>query len=212
MKNLILPIILLFVSALLTFTSCQKDPEIITETVVVVETDTVFINTQNTDTLVIQITDTISLTTFVQDTATTFILIRHAEDTGSGNDPTLSSMGEERVEELNRLLENVDLNGVYSTNFNRTKLTAQPIADEKGLSLELYNAFNSNALADEILQNHHSGAALVVGHSNTIPMLLNVLTGTNSFNQIPETEYDNLFVVSVFEKGRAEVVHLKYGE
>jgi len=42
--------------------------------------------------------------------------------------------------------------------------------------------------------------------------LLNVLTGTNSFNQIPETEYDNLFVVSVFEKGRAEVVHLKYGE
>ncbi|MDF1867840.1 MAG: hypothetical protein P1U70_23680, partial [Saprospiraceae bacterium] len=66
MKNLILPIILLFVSALLTFTSCQKDPEIITETVVVVETDTVFITTQNTDTLVIQITDTISLTTFVQ--------------------------------------------------------------------------------------------------------------------------------------------------
>lgn len=193
---------LLFALGLLLCWSCKKDPEIITETVVVTVQDTI----------TIQITDTLTLTTFVHDTATTFILARHAETTGSGSDPVLSANGLARVDELNRLLQNVDLTGVYSTNFNRTKGTAQPVADEKGLPLNIYNAFNSNQLTDNVLQDHHSEGVLVVGHSNTIPMLLNVLTGTNDFNQIPEEEYDNLFVVTVFEKGRAEVVHLKYGE
>ena len=51
---------------------------------------------------------------------------------------------------------------------------------------------------------------MIVGHSNTTPSLLNVLTGTSNYSNIPESEYDNLYIVTVFEKGRAEVVHFKY--
>jgi 2,3-bisphosphoglycerate-dependent phosphoglycerate mutase len=53
---------------------------------------------------------------------------------------------------------------------------------------------------------------VVLGHSNTVPLLLNILTGTDDFSNLPETQYDNLFIVSVFEKGRSKVVHLKYGK
>ncbi len=193
-----------------TLNSCEKDPEIITETVVVVETDTVILTVQ--DTILIHKTDTVTLTDFVKDTVTTFLLARHAETTGMGSNPSLSVQGLERVDELKRIMQNVSLNGVFSTNLNRTKETAQPVADEKGLALDIYNAFNPNQLADNVLEDFQSGVTLVIGHSNTIPELLNVLTGTSNFSTIPEEEYDNLFVVSVLEKGRANVVHMKYGQ
>ncbi|MEZ4931359.1 MAG: hypothetical protein R2788_04405 [Saprospiraceae bacterium] len=60
-------------------TSCDKDPDIITETVTV--TDTVIVT--QVDTVFISLTDTVTITEFMQDTATTFILVRHAETTRS---------------------------------------------------------------------------------------------------------------------------------
>ncbi|MBK9015478.1 MAG: histidine phosphatase family protein [Saprospiraceae bacterium] len=164
------------------------------------------------DTVVVQLTDTLTLTQFIHDTATTFILVRHAETTGIGSDPSLSTDGQERANELLRVLQNLPLNAVYATNYNRTEQTAQPTATEKGLTVQTYDAFNLDPMVDAVLENQTGGAVLVVGHSNTTPNLLNLLTGTNNYAQLPETQYDNLYVVSVFEKGRATVVHLKYGE
>jgi len=190
------------------FVNCEKDPKIITETVI--ETDTIYV--VSTDTVFQHITDTLTLTEFIEDTATTFILARHAETTGSGSDPMLSADGQARAAELVRLLKNVSLEAVYATNFNRTKLTAQPTATDKGLTVQLYDAFAPGPLADAILENYKGRAVLVLGHSNTIPTLLNTLTGTNDFALIPDNQYDNLFVVTVSKKGKATVVHLKYGK
>lgn len=202
----ILPGIVLVLCAL--FFSCEKEPQIITETII--KTDTLIIT--QVDTVIVQITDTLTLTEFIQDTATTFILLRHAETTGIGSDPALSTAGQDRAAELIRILKNVPLNAVYSTNFNRTRQTAQPIATDQSLALQTYNAFAPDLLANNALAAHRHGAVLVVGHSNTVPELLNVLTGTSFYQQLPESQYDNLYLVTVFEKGRAKVLHLKYGE
>jgi 2,3-bisphosphoglycerate-dependent phosphoglycerate mutase len=190
------------------FVNCEKEPQIITETVI--ETDTIYI--VNTDTVIQHITDTVTLTEFIEDTATTFILARHAETTGIGSDPVLSADGQERAVELVRLLKNVSLEAVYATNFNRTKQTAQPAATDKGLTVQIYDPFAPGPLADAVLGNYKARTVLVLGHSNTIPTLLNTLTDTNNFALIPDTQYDNLFVVTVFKKGKATVVHLKYGK
>jgi broad specificity phosphatase PhoE len=190
------------------FVNCEKEPQVITETII--ETDTIYIT--HTDTVVQHITDTLTLTEFVEDTVTTFILSRHAETTGVGSDPALSTDGQERANELLRILKNVSLEAVYATNFNRTKQTAQPTATDKGLTVQTYDPFSPGALADAVLENYKGGAVLVLGHSNTIPTLLNTLTGTNNFALIPDNQYDNLFVVSVSKKGKATVVHLKYGK
>ena len=61
-----------------------------------------------TDTLVIHKTDTVILNQYIEDSATTFILSRHAETTGIGTDPALSVVGQERAIELARVL-NVDI-------------------------------------------------------------------------------------------------------
>lgn len=197
---------LLVVSAL--FFNCEKEPKIITETVI--ETDTLYIVT--TDTVFQHITDTLTLTEFIEDTATTFILARHAETTGAGSDPVLSADGQERATELLRVLKNVPLEAVYATNFNRTQQTAQPTAADKGLAVQVYDPFAPGPLSDAVLENYKGRAVLLLGHSNTVPALLNTLTGANDFAQIPDNQYDNLYLVTVYKKGKAKVVHLKYGK
>ena len=187
---------------------CRKDPETIIKTITV--TDTLVVT--QTDTVLLTVTDTVSLNTFIHDTATTFILSRHCETTGIGSDPDLSTAGTARAQELLRVLKNVPLDAVYSTNFKRTIQTATPTATDKALTVKTYNPNALSPFVDNALATHHGKTILVVGHSNTTPSLLNVLTGTTLYQQLPETEYDNLYIVTVFEKGRATVTHLKYGE
>ncbi|MGB4846491.1 MAG: hypothetical protein WBP41_01160 [Saprospiraceae bacterium] len=62
------------------------------------------------------------------------------------------------------------------------------------------------------MKSFPKGIVLIVGHSNTIPALLNLMVGANTYPDLPETEYDNLFVVNVSAKGDATVVQMKYGE
>lgn len=201
---LLLPCLLALASALC---SCEKEPEIITKTVV--ETDTLIV-TQH-DTVFIQVTDTLTLTDFIHDTATTFIVLRHAETTGGGTNPNLSTEGLARAEELKRILANVPLAAVFSSNYNRTKQTAQPTADDKSLTVNIYDPLNQSPLVDNWLSTYRGKTVLVLGHSNTAPSLLNLFVGSNQYANLPDSEYDNLFIATVSEKGRATVLHLKYG-
>ncbi len=50
----------------------------------------------------------------------------------------------------------------------------------------------------------------MVGHSNTIPKLVNDLTKTSAFPTLSDTEYDALFVVTVPKKGAATAVLMRY--
>lgn len=206
---MIRPLLLFAATALLPllFVHCDKEPKVITE--IVTKTDTLVVTIQ--DTVVQHVTDTLILSELVPDTATTFILLRHAETSGAGSDPALSAAGQQRAAELVRVLKNVPVQAVYATSYLRTTQTAQPTATDKSLNVQTYDPFAPGPLTDAVLNAYQGQAVLIVGHSNTIPALLNVLTGTNDFAQIPDTQYDNLFIVSVFEKGRAKVTHLKYG-
>ena len=51
---------------------------------------------------------------------------------------------------------------------------------------------------------------LVVGHSNSIPDVIKMLGG-DVVPTIDERKFDDLFIVTVYAKGKAKVTHLKYG-
>ena len=194
----------MLMALLFSLTSCDKDPEII------IQKETITVH----DTLIILDTVTLIETVFqtIPDTATTFILVRHAETTGGGSNPALSPAGQARAEELNRVLSLLDLDAVYSTDFNRTKQTAQPAALAHSLSVFTYGPFSPDALIIQALDAYPKGIVLIVGHSNTTPAFLNAMVGANTYPDLPETEYDNLFVVHVSSKGDATVIHMKYGQ
>ena len=202
----LLVIALIAFTLLLCFSSCETEK-------IVIEKEVVYI----TDTLTI--VDTVTITEIVTetiikhstDTATTFILVKHAETSGISTDRSLSSTGRARAQELSRILSNVPLAAVFSTNYNRTRGTASPTATNQSINLETYGAFDLDLLADNNLTDHHGEIVLVVGHSNTIPSLANILIGEDTYSDFSETEFDNLFIITVVEKGRSKVVHMKYG-
>lgn len=199
MKKAILffiPVLIILVSS---FLSCVKEPDIITKTVI------------EHDTIVIQLTDTVTVTDFISDTATTFILLRHAETTGGGTNPSLSTAGQARAEELRRILANVPLAAIFASNYNRTLQTAQPTATDKSLIVKTYDPIDQSPIVDDWLNNYKGKTVLVLGHSNTIPDLLNLFLGGTVYANLPDSEYNNLYIATVSEKGSAKILHLKYG-
>lgn len=191
---------LLLLAACSTMYSCDQEPEIIIEKEIITVHDTLYL------------LDTIIETIFqsTPDTATTYILLRHAETTGAGSNPALSAAGMARAEELKGMLQSLTVSAVYATNFLRTQHTAQPLATDQGLTVQPYDAFSPDPLIDQTLEAYPMGVVVIVGHSNTTPDFLNAMTGTSMYQDIPESEYDNLFIVHVTKRGRATVTHLKY--
>lgn len=156
------------------------------------------------------------------DPVTTVFLIRHAERAEEPRqDPPLTEKGTARSQELARLLSAAGIKAIYTSQFARTKLTAEPLAKQSGiaptaLSLKL-NPSNPRQIAEESTKetvdkilSHGGGSVLVVGHSNSIPDVIKML-GADVTPAIDEKTFDDLFVVTVYAKGKAKVTHLKYG-
>jgi len=75
------------------------------------------------------------------------------------------------------------------------------------------NQINANKTSDLVAQIHaqHSGQTIfIAGHNNSVPEIIAALGGP-TLPIIPETQFDNLYIVTVYRTGKAKVVKLKYG-
>lgn len=150
-------------------------------------------------------------TTFLRP-VTTVIVVRHAEKNIESNNPNpdLSPAGQARAQELGRVIGKAGVTAIYATQFRRTQQTVQPLATAFGLPITELNARNTAELGRQISLNNRGGVVVVAGHSDTVPKIIAELGGEN-FPDIPDSEYDNMFVVTVYRYGQAKVVKLKYG-
>jgi 2,3-bisphosphoglycerate-dependent phosphoglycerate mutase len=137
-----------------------------------------------------------------------FYVVRHAErdNAAMSSDVPLSEAGKQRAMALKELLKNEHISHVYSTNFVRTKSTAQPLADALNKPVEIYKPGDS-AFVQEIRKSG-KGNYLIVGHSNTVDDLANQLAGTKVVpGDLPDSQYGDLFIIRKkgkrysFEKG-----------
>jgi phosphohistidine phosphatase SixA len=143
---------------------------------------------------------------------TTVILVRHAEKVIDPNssDQDLSPAGQARAQELVRVLGDAGINAIYTTQFKRTQQTAKPLADKLGLPVIQVNSKNTAELLTRIRSQHRGQVIFIAGHNNTVPEIIAALGGPQ-FPTIPESQYDNLYIVTVYRTGKAKVVELKYG-
>lgn len=148
---------------------------------------------------------------------TTVFVVRHAEKSAEPGDPPLDAAGERRAKELVRVLADVGVDALIATQFRRTRETLLPLAQERGLevgSLPVDAAdltAQSRDVARMILDRHRGGTVVVAGHSNTVPLLLAAL-GVDDPPILTETDYDDLFVVTIAPGGDRRLIHLHYGE
>jgi len=130
-------------------------------------------------------------------------VVRHAEKAAQAanmsSDVPLSTVGKQRAERLGGLLHDKKIGLIYYTNTIRTKTTAEPTANHFLLSINTYGPKPDSAFI-KLLKSQKKNT-LVVGHSNTVDDIVNMLCGeTKVAGDLDETIYDNLYVIK--RKGR----------
>jgi phosphohistidine phosphatase SixA len=143
---------------------------------------------------------------------TTVIIVRHAEKNIEPNnpDPDLSPAGQARAQEIARMFGDSGVQAIYATQYKRTQQTVAPLASRLGLSVSTIDAKQSVELTRRILSSNRGQTVFIAGHNNTVPEIVNILSGEN-FPIIPESEYDNMFIVTMYRFGKAKVLKVKYG-
>ncbi len=140
---------------------------------------------------------------------TTVFVMRHAEKaTAPAEDPPLSPTGEARAMELAQHFggapKGLGLDCIIVSEFRRTQETVRPLANRLGIPVIVVPAKDSAATARRALNENRGGRVLIVGHSNTVPEIVEELSG----KEVPEmrdTEYGILYIVSVPRFSRAAV-------
>ena len=142
----------------------------------------------------------------------TVIVVRHAEKIIDPNNPDvdLSPAGQARAQEIVRVFAGAGINAIYATQYKRTQQTVQPLSDKLGVPVTIMNSKNTGDLVAQIRAQHSGQTIFIAGHNNTVPEIVAALGGP-PFPAIPETEFDNVYVVTVYRVGKARVVKLKYG-
>jgi broad specificity phosphatase PhoE len=143
---------------------------------------------------------------------TTVILVRHAEKSiePENPDPDLAPEGFERAGEIARAFGDSGVDAIYATQYKRTQQTVKPLADRTGVAVTLLNSKQTDELISRIQTAHRGQTVFIAGHNNTVPAIISTLSSEN-YPVIPESEFDNLFVVTIYRFGKARVLKLKYG-
>lgn len=154
---------------------------------------------------------------FESQATTTLIFVRHAEQTDhEADDPSLGEAGRRRVAELTRQLVDADvvagIDAIYSTPLKRSLETAQPLADRLNLTIHSYDAADTEAVLATILKAHKGKIVLVVGHSNTVPVMIANLGASKKVPPIAQQEFDNIYIITIPWFGKTKTIRLRYGE
>ncbi len=136
-------------------------------------------------------------------------LVRHGEKVDQSRDPELSPAGYVRAATLAHSLQNGHIQHVHSTDFIRTRKTAEPAAAIHGLQLEIYDPSDLKSFAEELLRE--GGRHLVVGHSNTTPRMVELLGGESGEEIHEPDEYDRLYLLTIDGRGEVNTILLRYG-
>lgn len=134
---------------------------------------------------------------FGQSNTTTYYFIRHAEKVDNSQNPDLSEKGLKRAELWNKIFSEINFDEIYSTDYKRTLQTASPTATTKKIEIKLYNpkTINIESFKKETLGKK----VLIVGHSNTTTKFVKDIINKQSFSDIEDETFGNLYIVTIID-------------
>jgi broad specificity phosphatase PhoE len=141
--------------------------------------------------------------------AATIIVVRHAERvTAMTADALLSPAGEERARILSQMLKDSGIRRIYVTEVRRVQQTAEPTAAKLHLKPVVIPQKDVDELVKQLKGLGEDETVLVVGHTNTVPVIIERLGAT--VPPLSDTEYDRMLVVTT-GPGKTRVLTLRYG-
>jgi 2,3-bisphosphoglycerate-dependent phosphoglycerate mutase len=141
------------------------------------------------------------------------ILVRHAEKKivpKENKDPDLSPAGVARAEELVKMLSSSGITAIFATEYKRTQQTAKPLSEKLRFPINVVEAKKTPELVKQIRARGAGQVIFIAGHNNTVPEIIAAFGGPQMLI-IPETEFDNLYILVIESDGTAKLVKLKYG-
>lgn len=150
---------------------------------------------------------------------TTVILVRHAEAAANaGADPELTGQGRARAEALAEALRDSRITAVITTAYRRTRQTGELPAKAANAPLVATpvegGAAGLDAHVRQVVRMIHDryagGTILVVGHSNTVPALVEALSSVHP-GEIAHDSFDRMFIIATDGAGRGRLVRARYG-
>ncbi|MFD2096756.1 phosphoglycerate mutase family protein [Corallincola platygyrae] len=139
----------------------------------------------------------------------TIYLIRHGEvveqlgTKDKSKNPSLNERGQNMAQALAARLKQVPIQAIYTSQLDRTQQTATPTANVHQLTIEIIAAnkplsAHIDATATAVLNtlsNAEGGSVLVVGHSNTVPMIIKALGGPE-LATLDHDAFGDLFILT----------------
>jgi hypothetical protein len=133
--------------------------------------------------------------------------VRHFEKL-SGDNPGLTVKGQQRAQSLARYFTHIPVTKIYSTDYQRTRQSAQPLAEMLGMEIEYYSPAR---LADFANTLGFGDRIVVIGHSNTTPELVRLMGG--EAKAMNEQDFGRLYILSKNDVGtHTQSVIMPFGQ
>jgi 2,3-bisphosphoglycerate-dependent phosphoglycerate mutase len=149
---------------------------------------------------------------------TTIIFVRHADTETppvAHRDPSLNERGRLRAELLADVLENIDVvagvDAIYASEFRSTQETAEPLARRLDLEIKVADPYQVDTFTDRVKRDYKGKIVLVVTHADLVAPLIASLSGSKNVPVIAESEYDNIYIVTIPWFGKVKTLRLHYG-
>lgn len=122
--------------------------------------------------------------------------LRHAEKAYDGSDdPHLSKEGFAHAEYWRKFFKHINFDRIYTTKFHRNVETAEIVANGANDKIKIYSALTFDIV--QHLPKFKGEIVLIVGHSNTIPGMVNRVVGRNQYEPMSLDDYASFFQITI---------------
>ena len=110
------------------------------------------------------------------------------------------------------MLKNKKLQRIYVTQFRRTQMTGDSLRIQLAIDTVSIQQIPPVPTCWKKIKIHHDSGKtiLIIGHTNTLPIIVKKLGVQQPLKDIPDNEFDNLFMLK-YRKGKAQLIKSKYG-
>ena len=112
-------------------------------------------------------------------------------------------------------MSNVGVTAIYCPNLKRNIQTAQPLADQLGLKINIISNLRlfdpkklASELLDEFINKHADGVVVWVGNFRNLEEMYKLVDGTGD----PPTKYGLICMVTIPDIGPPRIKKITYGE
>lgn len=132
----------------------------------------------------------IAFPAFAQDAP--IYVTRHYDTPAGERDPDLLPQGKARADKLASWFYGRTLKAIYVSDFKRARQTAAPLAATLGVTPETYDPRDTPAIVARA--KAAGGPVLIVGHSNTVPDIVEQLGGKRP-GELKHEDFGDLWTI-----------------